>query len=50
MGTVTEKVAADFLRKAQNASDEIDKHNSKLLIEKLNFTHNINVTGFNSSL
>ena len=50
MGTVTERVAADFLKKAQNTSELIEKYNSKLLIEKLNYTHNINVSALNSSL
>ena len=50
MGTVSEKVAADFHHKALNTSSMIDKFNSALLIEKLNYTHNINVTNFNTSL
>lgn len=50
MGTVTEKVAADFLEKATNTSESIDKFNSKLLIEKLNYTHSINISDFNTSL
>ena len=50
MGTVTEKVAADFLKTATNTSETIDKHNSLLLIEKLGYSHNINVTEFNTSL
>ena len=50
MGTTTERVAADFLNKAKNTSEIIDKFNSELLKEKLNYTHNINVTNFNTSL
>ena len=50
MGTVTERVAADFIAKAKNTSEIIDKYNSKLLIEKLNYTHNLNVSEFNTSL
>lgn len=50
MGTVTERVAQDFMTKAKNTSETIDKYNSKLLIEKLNYTHNLNVSEFNSSL
>jgi len=50
MGTVTEKVAADFIQKAKNTTEAIDKFNSALLMEKLNFTHNINVTDMYTNL
>jgi hypothetical protein len=50
MGTVTERVAEDFHTKAKNTSEIIDKYNAKLLIEKLNYTHNLNVSEFNTSL
>ena len=50
MGTVTERVAEDFNTKALNTSEQIDMYNAKLLIEKLNYTHNLNVSEFNTSL
>jgi len=50
MGTVTERVAADFLQKAKNTTEAIEKFNSALLMEKLNYTHNINVTDMYTNL